>query len=184
MALLAQVNRKRAWLLFAATWLTAVTVYSWEEVYDGYRESPRARFELNKSLRESKYLDCLQRNHVDYFALRREYSTECAAEAQKACNADPRLWCEKNYEADLCVKTKVAACSDIAYMVLGDGSPFIGDDKAFRRKESYEDFVYYLTTDFSKPLKRALLLGFLPLAIFAITPAIGRKVWNWLVSAK
>ena len=184
MALLAQVNRKRAWLLFAATWLTAVTVYSWDEAYNRYRESPRARFELNKSLRESRYLDCLQRNHVDYFALWREYSTECAAEAQRACNADPRLWCEKDYQADLCVKTKVTVCSDIAYMVRGDGSPFAGDDKAFRRKESYEDFVYYWNTGFSEPLKRALLLGFLPLALLAVAPAIVRKVWNWLTSAK
>ena len=188
MTLLAQVNRKRDWLLFAAIWLAAVGVYSWDEVYDRYRESPQARSELNRSLRESRYLDCLERNNVILYGLWLKYRTECAAEAQKPCRADGTIWtCGKDYIAhlaDLCVKTKVAACSDIALMTAGDGSPFTGDYNAFRRKERYEELVYYWTSHFSEPLKRALLLGFLPLAILAIAPAFVRKIWNWLTSAK
>jgi len=89
------------------------------------------------------------------------------------------IWCANDRIEDLCLKSKSAECRNI-YFTSEPPKDF--DPTAWRWKKMREHIGFYLSTDFSTPLKSALLLIFSVPLLLAFLPRVSRVLWRWLAN--
>ena len=180
MPVLPHINLKRAWLLFAAVWLPLVAVYFWPRIDYSWYESNRVRQEINKSVREVKFQDCVRDKQIDWPQIVQRWKYECESQAINSCGGS--LMCATEMLTDGCLKSKANGCDHLAWLVAGDGSETGLDDKAFKDKESRERITFYFERSFSHTLYLALAWALVPLVLPIVLPKPAKSVWRWLTA--
>jgi len=178
MTVLAKVNKRRLWVLLTAIWVVAVASYYWDEIAVRYGASFGTKAEIDIQAQESRFFDCLSRTNATWFSLETQFGEECKAYARDQCKAS-MIWCANDRIEDLCLKNKSAECRNI-YFTSEPAEDF--DTAAWRRKKMREHISFYLSTDFSAPLKSALLLIFSVPLLLAFLPRVSRILWRWLAN--
>lgn len=162
---------KRLWATTSLLWIVGVFFYYLHPIQERYNASLLMKEEIDRSKKEDRFYECLARNKTTWSALWEKYEKECNAEALEVCNGSSGCI---EYLTDECIKGRSKECRDIYVAAAEDyngGGP--------GNKKFIERFSFYLRTDFSTPLKRALLLALFIPAILRFAPFVGRLTGKW-----
>lgn len=178
MTVVAKVNRRRLWALLTVIWVVGVATFYWNDIAVRYGASFSTKADIDLRAQESRFLDCLTRANTTWFSLKAQYGEECKTYAREECKGS--MWCAEDRLTDLCLKGKSAECRSIYFVSVDQLKDF--NPAAARRKETLEHLGFYLSTEFSAPLKSALLLIFSVPVVLAFLPSVGRVLWRWITT--
>ncbi len=166
-------------MLLSTIWVVAVSGYYWNDVAVRYGASFSTKAEIDIQAQESRFFDCLSRTSTNWLSLKAQYGEECKTYARGECKGS-MTWCADDYLVDLCLKGKSADCRSIYFT---SELPKDFDPSEWRWKKTREHISFYLSTDFSAPLKSALILIFSVPLLLAFLPRVSRALWRWLANA-